>query len=503
MSIEDGTEVAIQLDVLNEQVILAAALCDKADRTKLTRVVTADHFLSPENAAAWTEVVLPMQKQGLEWDAATAQGLAGDQVDIEYLIDLVEARPLSPPNLDHHLAEMFWQRSKKTALEGPMNSLIEALRDPKSDPERVAALARQIPATLGVGQRRYLCDPREVVRQMMHTIDQRRSGEGFFPFGLDCLDYFESRKAASEAGFKVDHIPEFDAAGVPTRYRRMLVGTAPGKVSGFTGMSGSGKTTVLGNVARALSGKRGRFRKVLIGAWEADAPTYLQLITGTKLVYSRTDLMEGRIDDEMRDELEKTATGLSQRIQFMHNPFFDGSIDKPSNDRNLDLIASHIADSGCDVFIADLFERCLDDDRPSAEKRALFRMQALLEQLRVHGILSCQQRKDVQLRPDKKPTAEGIQGTGAWFQVMDSLFGVHRPSMWKRIEDNSLEIFVLKQRDGKFPLGVQIPHDPDTGVIEGPGRSIPYDLAGTSVGDGFDGGFPMPRTSGARKKKSA
>lgn len=495
MTVEDGREVTIELDQLNEQVILAAALTDKADRSKLVSMISADHFLAPENAAAWTEIVLPMQKKGLTWDAATAKQLAGDTVDIDYLVDLVEARPTSPPNLDHHIAEMFWQRSKKTALEGPLNALIEALRDAKSEPERVIALARQLPATLGEGQKRYLCEPAEVVRQMMSNVRQRQAGDGIYPFGLPCLDYFESREAAKEVGIKVDEYPEGH------RFRRSVPGTAPGKMTVVTAQSGAGKTTLLANIARALVSRAGRKRRVLIGAWEVDAPEYLQIIAGVKLNYSRTDLMEGRIDDEMMADLEKAATGFGRSIQFMKNPFYDGAISgKPSNERNLDIVAAHIADSGCDVFIGDLWQRCLVDDRPSDEARALYKQQSIFEQLRVHGIIATQQRKDVQLRPDKKPTSEGIKGSGAYTEVADTTLGVHRPSLWKRIEDTHLEIFWLKQRYGRWPLGVSIDHDSDTGQIVGAGKSIPYDLAGTSTSD-FDGGFPVLQNKGRKKKK--
>ena len=82
------------------------------------------------------------------------------------------------------------------------------------------------------------------------------------------------------------------------------------------------------------------------------------------------------------------------------------------NSSNLDTVQAYVADSGCDVFVADLFERCLSDTDPDEEKHALFRMQAMLDDLRVHGIFAAQQRlKDIEQRPDKRPTREGIKGS--------------------------------------------------------------------------------------------
>ena len=79
--------------------------------------------------------------------------------------------------------------------------------------------------------------------------------------------------------------------------------------------------------------------------------------------------------------------------------------------------------------------------------RLLIRQQAMLNEMGVHGILAQQQRlKDIELRPDKRPTREGIKGSGAWTEVPDNIIGVHRPALWKPVPDNVLEVDILKQR---------------------------------------------------------
>jgi len=169
---------------------------------------------------------------------------------------------------------------------------------------------------------------------------------------------------------------------------------------------------------------------------------------------------------------------IAERIAFLAMPFRRKSGEKPNNDRNLDILHGYIADSGCEVFIADLWKRLLRDASPEAEEDALIRQQSMAEETRTHGILLQQQRlKDVEQREDKRPTREGIKGSGAWIEVPDTIIGVHRPALWKRMDDNKLEGIVLKQRYGKWPLAVEFDWDAERGSITG-GRPIDYDRPG-------------------------
>ena len=60
--------------------------------------------------------------------------------------------------------------------------------------------------------------------------------------------------------------------------------------------------------------------------------------------------------------------------------------------------------------------------------------------------------------------------------------GVHRPALWKSMDDNVLELDVLKQRYGKWPLAVEFDWDPEFGSLD-KGRSIAYEKPGTEVSD--------------------
>jgi hypothetical protein len=174
-------------------------------------------------------------------------------------------------------------------------------------------------------------------------------------------------------------------------------------------------------------------------------------------------------------QLEERMHLIHPWVRFMKNPFRQRGT-KRSNERNLDIMQEQIADSGCEVFIADLWKRCLVQTDPDDEEEALIRQQAMCEEMGVHAILVQQQRlKDIEARPDKRPTREGIKGSGAWVEVADNIIGVHRPALWKPVTDNVLEIDVLKQRYGKWPLAIEFDWDPDRGMVSG-GRSVEYEM---------------------------
>jgi hypothetical protein len=166
---------------------------------------------------------------------------------------------------------------------------------------------------------------------------------------------------------------------------------------------------------------------------------------------------------------------IARLITFFKNPFRRFRNEKKSNDANLDLIQSILSDCACDVFIADLWRRCLVSIKPEHEEDALFRQQAMLEEMGIHGILVHQQRhKDVELRGDRRPTREGIKGSGAYLEITDTMMGTHREALYKDVEDDSLEAFILKQRVGKAPIGVSFDWNAERGSISG-GKSIKYE----------------------------
>lgn len=453
-------EVKIPVDPVTEQVVIAAA-CSNADARKLLfRRLVADHFAEPKHAAIWS-VLGECDRRGLEFDLAVLRQLDPD-VDVDYLGQLMEARPELPENLEHHVQVLLWDHAKVSLVRGPLSALIQAVRDPRSEPERVRSLAMQVGQALdGKSDRKYLRDPDQLIREQMAELQARSDGLACWSYGVDGLDYMDDAPAGKDPA------------------RRLVPGPAPGQITVVTGVPGVGKSTV---TARLILGLARQHRRVTVGAWEQKGGMTLEILAILSAGLSRARAFvpaeKGGFTPEEMDLIRRRMLGISKWVTFMEIPFNRQRGEKSSNERNLDIVQGYIADSGCEVFVADLWKRCLRRTEPDEEELALIRQQAMAEEMKIHCILVQQQRlKDIEARADKKPTREGIKGSGAWTEVADTIIGVHRPALWKDIEDNVIELDILKQRYGKWPQAVEFDWAPDSGLLAR-GRTVPYDTGG-------------------------
>lgn len=456
-------EVILEVDAITEAIVVAAAMSDVGVRQRLLPKISPDVFAEPKHQTAWA-AMKEAERKGLEFDLAVLVQVSSD-VDVDYLGKLAAARPDPPPNLDHHVQTLLWDRARLNAWTGPIAGLVAAVKDPRTERERVRALARSVSGSFdGFGDRGYLVDPERLVRDQIAEIRKRKDGHAVYPYGVEAIDSAVPLPGTLEA-----------TNGTPL----VIPGSAPGLVTVVTAVSGSGKSTVSALMGLGLARQK---RKVLIGAWEMGSGTTLELLACQSLGWSRTAVTLGRLDEEQLETLEKRMTGISRYVRFMANPFRRQRKERASNEANLDLVHGYIADTGADVFIADLWERCLEEDEPSAEKQALLRQQAMAEETRCHVILLAQQRlKDVEQRQDKRPTREGIKGSSAWVDIADEIFGVHRPALFKAVPDDKIEICILKQRFGRWPIVVECDWSPERGAIWN-GREITYESAGEQGG---------------------
>jgi replicative DNA helicase len=456
------TEVTkIPHDVVNEVVMLAAVMVDEVAANRYLPIISPDNFFGEGHSAAWT-ALQKLRAQGLSYDPATIRQISGGTVNTDVLDAYAAERPVVPPNLRYHAECLAWDRARIEAVRGPVTQFLEAIRDPQTDPSKVRALARAIGTSFdGMGDRRYLRDPAGLIREHRIELEDRRMGRAVFPYGLDGFDF----KGPDEEG-----------AGEA----RLVPGAAPGKVTIVVGVSGSGKSTT---TARLALEQARQGRKVLYGAWEQKSAMTLEIVAALSLGWSRSDIMAGRLTEDERDELLGEMERLSEWIRFLDLPYGRTSGDRRSNDSNLDLLHQYIADANPDVFIGDLFRRVLAETEPDAEEQALYRAQAMAQETQVHMILVQQLRlKDVENRPDQRPTRESIKGTSAWIDVADTIIGWYRPHLHKNVPDDTIQAIVLKQRYGAWPLAIEFDWKAEFGSVEN-GRIIPYDRPGTEAND--------------------
>jgi replicative DNA helicase len=464
-----GDELSIPVDPVNEQIVISGMLVDETIRVAMVRRLMPDYFQAKEHRPIFS-ALREMVRRKLVFDVGTLQTLAKN-VDSSYVQQLLQTRPTVAPNFDYHVKALLWDFARASTAIGPLASFLEAIRDQRTDPERLRSLGKQLYESISAeAEMRYLRDPEQVVNEQMQLVDLRTKGIACYPYGIPTLDYYET---LGSDGQKV---------------HRMVPGAAPGQLTVITAVPGAGKSTLALQMAIGLV-RAGR--KPALCAWEQNAGTSLEILACMVLGWSRMAIRQGRsptgkgkLTEEERGTLRQMMRKVASKVRFIDNPFnrSNGAQNskRDSNDRNLDLLQAYIEASGCDVFIADLWKRALRYADPEEEEQALIRQQAMVEELQVHGIIVQQQRaKEVEEREDKRPTRATIKGSGTWFEVSDTIIGVHRPGLWTGIDDAILELYILKQRYGCWPLAVRFEWDADKGSMVN-GVSIPYDESSTA-----------------------
>lgn len=444
-------------DPVNEQFLIAAAALDAQARRKLLAIVPPDSFFAKGHPELW-RAFGELEARGLAYDSATLRQLGGDDVDANYVDALVDAARARydggvPSNLLHHVECLRWDRSRIEVSRGPLQDLLALLRETDSDPEEVRSRARAVADAFSLGGS-LLRDSGQVVREQAARLKARRGGVACYPYGLDGLDVYT----------------DGPSAGRP----RMIPGAAPGKTTCVTGLSGSGKSTVVSLIvlAQANAGRR-----VLWGAWEEGDGDSLEQLAVISLGLSREAFQTGAFGPEEERAVVEEMERLGEHVRFFALPTYQRGKKREGalNDRMLDLIHEHVVVSGCKVFVADLWRRVVRQFDPDEEEVALYRQQDIAQKTGVHCLLVHQQRlKDIERGPgDKRPTREGLKGSGTWVEVPDTILGVHRPALWRNVPDEVLEVLVLKQRKAPWPLAVEFDWEPDRARVEN-GRSVEF-----------------------------
>lgn len=463
MSDDEDTEVAVTIDhdVTNEMIVIAACLVDQDIRDRYVLKESVDKFIDPDHALIWAGMKKVLQrKQG--FDLQLLHNEVKGKVRLQYLKDLQVRYPAAPVSIGNHIDALHWDSTRARAVEenGAIPDFLRALKDNAESPATVQAFAERVARTLSVKLgRRFMSDPRLLAAQARNEIEKRKD-IACYEYGIPELDYF------------------------PDGTHRCIPGAAPTKITNITGVSGSGKSVLAGYIGLQQA-RRGR--RVLYGAWEMGAEDTLEMMANISLqtqpvaglTGSRYTSATGGIDESALDSLEERMRKIAQYVRFFDPPFSDEPDREYTNTEALAELHRMIVDSGCEVIVYDLFERCLPDGAPGPERRALFKLQHIHKVTNTHAIIVSQQKlKEVESRGDKRPTRNTILGSQAWVDISDTIIGVHRPALWKPIPDDVIELLLLKQRFGKWPLAIQFAWDGDLMRIE-KGQDVDFEHPGS------------------------
>ncbi len=438
-------------DASNEMVVFRAAISNERARRFVVRRLSASEFLAPGHGPIFS-ALHRFVDSNLAYDPEVMRRFVaeeGGDSDGSYLREL-ERTAKVPENLEWHVETLAWDATRARVLQGPVDQLIEDLKDPKADAERVVARARGIAKSLEARSgRRAIRRSEELHRSYVAELRARRVHRKTYPIGFSCME------------------------------EKFTEGTKPGRTSVWAGLSGSGKSTFLGEVLlrQARAGRR-----PLLCAWEMPPDSMLDVMAASVTNIPLLRIVQGDLDDEEEERVERATGWIASSVDFMDYPFGHRRAtvgrDRPrreTNDDRLDLLEGYLAESGASFVAYDLWERLLCDLSYEGVTRALYRQQAMHQEYRVHGAIIHQLRgKDVERRADKRPTRDAIKGTGAFVEMADWILGIHRDAQFKAVPDNTIEIICLKQRKGVANWAFRFEWLPEVCRIRG-GEEVSYD----------------------------
>ena len=488
-------EIVVQFDVINEQVLVALAVSRDDLRAKLVRQCPPEHFHSDKHAQAWREVVVPMAERGLQYDAQLVATLCDADL-AEYVAGLV-AQAGNGRNVDQHVERLRWDAARMAAAKGPLPRLLNALKEPRSDPGKLVEEARAVGACFqGHGDTSAMPAPGTTADEQAVEIRLRMAGKASYPTGIPDLDRCSDGSA------------------------RLVPGLAPKRCTWITGVSGSGKSTLAAMIGYNLW-RQGR--SVLYGAWEPGLGNVLELMACWEAGVSREHMKLALCTEEEVRRHHEAMREIERGVRLLRNPFRQGRVEEEqgrrgfgrqdTNERRIDVLARYIEESGCEVFIADLMTRAFARVRdPSEEEMALYMVQDMKDQLGIHIVGLHQQLikgSTVSGSKDRRPSTEGgLMGSSAWFQTGDLILGVYREHLYRNVDDNVMELHVMKQRDGRWPIALSFEYDAGWATL-GKGTEFDYrpmEGAGEAA-EGLDQAFrepkPKPKPRGGRRHLEA
>ncbi len=491
---KEKDKVTIPIDTTNELIMLAAVINDEKARRKYINL-SPDLFLGPGHMEMWT-CLQEIFRRDLDYSPEVVKSIAGDAFDHKTLDEYARSREGIVSNLAHHAERLRYEKMRHEAAIGVVPLFIDALRNPQTEPEDLKSLINQLQQTFIGGGSKYIQSGRSVVAELKQELKGRREGTAICSFGIDALDNYCQGDTVK---IKVDgDWVDKDVSGLP----RMVPGLAPGLITALTGLSGSGKSVFS---ARLIKEQVKNKKRILWGAWEMPKVNSMEMVGTISGGFSRTEFMSGRFNEDDEDELIEILNERSDYIDFFSLPDIRPKGDKFErfNDKNLDAIHQAIAESGCDIFIADIFKYALHEMKPEEESRAIKRMGYIAKKEKCHVILVHHLNlKELEGREDKRPTRDAVMGSSGWINDVDNALSFHNPYLFgKDCEiNNKFEIHILKQRYGIWPQAIEFEWDADTGWFEN-GKTISVARAGEEEKiTQFLDDDPRPPTDGKKKK---
>jgi len=438
----------LEFNLTSERGIIATMIRDPRLRREVATKHSSAAIGEPKHRVMF-RALARMAEENLRWSEATLEDLAGgeDYGGPRYVRELLEEFPEALPNVDFHLARCRLDSTKMRVVNESMPELARLCGDPKASGDQLVAAARRVLAIAEQGKAsRRIHTPSMLVDQLYESLRTWRSSTGaHWPTGFPALD------------------------------RVLTYGLAPGLLSMVAARPRVGKTKFITCLMRNQVALR---RGMHVGAWEMHPLSYVMSMVAAEAGVGVTRMVREAKDltDEERRAIHRVGellAGDDDAFSIEENPFpyLDKSKDRwDLNGPNLDHFESTVAEQSKtkSLFILDVLMKMIPDRRPDAIAAALIRVRDIALKYKVHICMLHHVNRD---GADGRPTLEHLKGAGAIEEDMDIVLALDRPvlrasSARRRKMRDTLDVHLLKQREGVGVFAVRYTYDPDHARLE-------------------------------------
>jgi len=407
----------LQADGFNEQIIIAYMIHDPEFRARMLGELSAETFLIPKNQIVFM-VFEKLHEKGLDYNEDTfiveSEGMAVQEKlpaymrEIETLYDVNE-------NIEHHIGRLKSDYVRKNVLIDDIPKLETKLLDNEIGLDEVTGILDTI---------------NEKIRDSSDASEYVFAGDSLYKSYMELMNERRTQK------FYGTYFPEFD--------KKLTCGFAPAQVTVVAGLSGSGKTTFVANLASRLVHHN---IPVLLFPLEEGGLRVFDRMLALKLNIKTMKLKKnlGQLTNREKYDLAVGTKAFSKMPLTIYN--------RPM--LNFSLMEFMVDKYKPAVIVLDLFEKLAEVRGDTDQKNIavnLNRFQNFVQSKNIHGIITAQIRRTNMSKANKRPTLDSIKNSGGYTEIADLVIGLHREAYFSEddIED-IIEIICLKQRDGVAP----------------------------------------------------
>lgn len=406
----------LEVDVENEQVVLAAFIKDHALLKARGLKIMPERFLAPKHRDIM-RALRTLVRGGGAYAADTIVSLSGGSVTLKYLRELEDNFDALPPeNLNIHLKRLDAARAKASAAPH-WSAIYEGMEDPHTElgeiKEHTAGLLRILRAA--------------------ETEEEGglARGEAFMNEWLGDLKEMRERKGALFAPLHFSGLDDL-----------LFEGLKPGNLTVIAARPGMGKTTFCSNLTlrQTLRGRR-----VLSIPVESGKEAVLE-----QMICARARVSAGKL---IKTPHLISAEEVFRLTRAAREILADGRLAFDDRMLNLDELEARVEAEQFDVVIVDLFEYLVP-----GEKKAeiltdnLRRIRRMGKRFGFHSIVT-QQIRRIKRMKNPRPLLHELKNSGGYEEVADLVLLMHRSKYYNPdAEEDIMEVRLAKQRRGPMNL---------------------------------------------------